>query len=580
MRFGKYEFCLLVILFSLSLFLAPNYPNLVIQVQKSTDDTGDRWDGLLPEWKTPSVMMLRVRDEETTIRNTPMLQNQEQSQAVSMLAASEGDMQWNRTYGGLYSLTYAVIKTTDDSYVIGGHKGNSMLLVKINSSGELQWSQTYGGYYSGSKDVAYAVIETADGGYALAGQSQTFGTGDFNFCLVKADGNGVLQWNQTYGGQLTDCALAVIETTDGGFALAGYTFVPEEIGLVDFWLVKTDATGNMQWNQTYGNRMEDIAYAIIETVDGGFIIAGSTQADIMSNFDHDGWLVKTDATGNMQWNQTYGSTESERFYALIETTDGGFALVGYTKSYGAGGGDFWLVKTDATGEVKWNQTYGDTDWEVANAVIETTDGGFALTGRTRSYGAGNADFWLVKTDRIGSIQWSRTYGGPAEEIAHSVIQTDDGGFILTGVSFSNGPNQDWTVKTAPTPPTIDLISPQNATYAIQTIPVYALNTTPVDTACWRYWNGSWYGNYTLTWNDTSSQWEAEGLIWTDGSYEIQVYFTDSIGREVLASQWFTVDTTLPPMQEFRSMGVKVWVLLAIVGLTRLIYRIRVHKTSQ
>jgi hypothetical protein len=155
------------------------------------------------------------------------------------------------------------------------------------------------------------------------------------------------------------------------------------------------------WSQTYGGADQEVAHSLVETSDGGYALAGYTNS---SGAGHDDfWLVKTDANGNMEWNQTYGGVESDVANSLVETSDGGYALAGWTASFGAGDNDFWLVKTDANGNMEWNQTYGESEEEVAYSLVEASDGGFAIAGYTGSFGAGEADFWLIKTDEYGII---------------------------------------------------------------------------------------------------------------------------------------------------------------------------------
>jgi hypothetical protein len=167
-----------------------------------------------------------------------------------------------------------------------------------------------------------------------------------SFPIINAAGASLELWSQTYGGTRSDSAEAMVQTSDGGFALAGYT-KSFGAGSYDFWLVKTDEYGNMEWNQTYGGTWIDIAYALVETSDGGYAIAGSTESFGAGRRDF--WLVKTDGDGNVEWNQTYGGAQHEVAYGLVTTSDGGYALAGGTWSFGAGGEDFWLVKTDAQG---------------------------------------------------------------------------------------------------------------------------------------------------------------------------------------------------------------------------------------
>lgn len=250
----------------------------------------------------------------------------------------------------------------------------------------MEWNQTY-------PVPTGSLIETADGGYGIAGGGS----------LAKLDLYGNLEWDQTYSG---GSANSLIETSDGGYALAGTLDSLDSNGTTDFWLVKTDSKGVMEWNQTYGGAEVERAYSLVETSDEGFALAGER---IVS--EGDGyrawrfWLVRTDEDGNMLWNQTYGIA-NDGARSLVRTSDGGFALAGFTyiwdpANLGVGNYDFWLVKTDSKGVMEWNQTYGGPDEEAAYALIETSDGGYALAGYTRSYGAGKSDFLLIKTDEYG-----------------------------------------------------------------------------------------------------------------------------------------------------------------------------------
>ena len=199
----------------------------------------------------------------------------------------------------------------------------------------------------------------------------------------------------TYGGPLDDGISDMIKTKDGGYVLGGYT-ISFGAGNYDFWLIKVNATGAMQWNQTYGGTANDYPYAVIQTSDGGYALAGETNSSGAGNLDF--WLVKTDATGNMQWNKTYGGTGADTGVAVVQNSDGGYAILGRTASFGAGGNDIWLVKTDATGNMLWNKTYGGTGNEAGNAMVQTSDGGYAIFGPTTSFAGGGQDAWLVKTD--------------------------------------------------------------------------------------------------------------------------------------------------------------------------------------
>ena len=204
---------------------------------------------------------------------------------------------------------------------------------------------------------------------------------------------GHTNWNKTYGGFRIEVAYSVIQTSDGGYAIAGYT-TTYGAGKHDFWLVKTDSTGNLEWSRTYGGpESNEEAYSVIQTSDGGYLIAGE-KSD--GDGEEDFWLVKTDSSGNLEWSRTYGGSGGDVARSVIQTSDGGYVIAGYTNSYGAGGFDFWLVKTDSSGNIEWSRTYGGPKSDEARSVIQTLDGGYAVVGLTQSYGAGMADFWLIK----------------------------------------------------------------------------------------------------------------------------------------------------------------------------------------
>ena len=178
------------------------------------------------------------------------------------------------------------------------------------------------------------------------------------------------------------------------------------------------------WIQTYGGADMEFGYSGIQTGDGGYALTGFTASSGAGDFD--AWLVKTDALGNHMWNQTYGGTLEDAMHCVIQTTDGGYALVGYTESFGAGGFDVWFVKTDKQGNHVWNRTFGGTDPDFGDSVVQTSDGGYVIAGGTSSFGAGNYDFWLIKMDALGNQVWNQTIGRPVTDWALCVIPTTDG----------------------------------------------------------------------------------------------------------------------------------------------------------
>jgi hypothetical protein len=315
---------------------------------------------------------------------------------------------WSKTYGGvIHDSGSGVVQSSDGGYAIAGTTisfsaaGYAVYLVKTDSLGNMQWNKTYGGI---GDDYGYSVVQTSDGGYAIAGYTNSFGAGSSDVYLVKTDSTGTMLWNKTYGGINADIGRSVVQSSDGGYTIAGYTY-SFGAGSYDVYLVKTDSTGNMIWSKTYGGTSSDVGSSVVQSSDGGYAIAGYTYSFGAGSYDV--YLVKTDSLGNMQWNKTYGGTSSDFGYSVVQTSDGGYAIAGYTYSFGAGYEDVYLVKTDSLGNMQWNKTYGGTNDDVGSSVVQSADGGYAIVGETASFGAGNNDVYLVKTDVYGDFGLAR-----------------------------------------------------------------------------------------------------------------------------------------------------------------------------
>jgi hypothetical protein len=305
------------------------------------------------------------------------------------------------------------------------------------------WVWAIGG--SGS-DIGRAVVQTSDGGYAIAGNTNSFDAGNNDVYLVKTDSAGNMLWSFTYGGTGIDMGYSVIQTIDGGYAITGYTN-SFGAGLNDVYLVKADANGNMLWNMTYGGGGIDVGRAVVQKGDGGYDIAGYTNSSGAGNSDV--YLVKTDSAGSLLWSSTYGGAGSDLGHSLVQTVDGGYAVAGQTASFGAGGNDIYLVRTDSSGGMLWNQTYGGTGSDVGMSLVQSIDGGFAMTGPTTSFGAGGTDVYFVETDGSGKMLRSTTFGGPGDDYDGSMTQSVDGSYVIAGYtdSFGSGLNDVYLVKT-------------------------------------------------------------------------------------------------------------------------------------
>jgi hypothetical protein len=341
---------------------------------------------------------------------------------------------WEQTLGGASSdVGYSVQQTTDGGYIITGYTESfgdtlgDIYLIKTDGIGVEQWNQTYGGT---SYDAGFSVEQTTDGGFIITGNTSLLWAAEsLDIGLIKTDTNGVEQWNQTFGGGNNDYGFSVEQTTDGGYIIAGGAGSNiSSNGGTDVYLIKTDVNGNSLWTRTLGGASSDVGYSVQQTTDGGYIVCGETNS-FLSGVNV--YLIKTDTNGIEQWSQTFGGASSVG-NSIEQTTDGGYIIVGKTTSFGNGSYDVYLIKTDGNGIEQWYKTYGGTSGEEGNSVKQTTDGGYIITGYTESFGNGMADVYLIKTDANGIEQWSQTFGGASSDGGQSVEQTADGGYIITG----------------------------------------------------------------------------------------------------------------------------------------------------
>ena len=378
--------------------------------------------------------------------------------------------EWNRTYGGSSDDvgTYGQ-QTKDGGYIITGytssygadapfswlikvqHRGD-LWLIKTDAEGQKEWDRTYGGL---GKDLGFFVQQTKDEGYIIVGGKKSFWIiGSYDLWILKTDAKGNVLWDRTFGGSGEDLGFSVQQTNDDGYIIAGYTSFTNG---KKAWIIKIDSQGNKQLDMATG-RADSEAASIGLTKDGGYIITGYTPSS--GSGKEDVWLIKTNSKLHWDWLKTFGGPNRDLGLSVQETEDGGYIIAGLTESFGAGKGDVWLIKTDPKGDREWDRTFGGSNFDSGASVQQTRDGGYIVTGYntttidnvgsySRLFNSDNIGrVWLIKTDSEGIELWNETFGGTRNDWGNSVQETQDGGYIITGVTESYGAGKEdvWLIK--------------------------------------------------------------------------------------------------------------------------------------
>jgi len=298
------------------------------------------------------------------------------------------------------------------------------------------WGRTFGGRHI---DVAHAVQQTSDGGYIIAGETFSFGSGKCDAYVLKLDAGGNKAWEKYYGGNDTDGVESVCQTSDGGYIMAGGT-QSAGAGKSDAYVLKLDAKGDIQWEKTLGGKEWDTAHAVDQTSDGGYIVAGASQS--FGSGKGDAYVLRLDPNGKTVWEKTFNGNGAARAHDIRQTSDGGYILAGTTYSLGSGSGEAYLVKLDGSGNKVWEKLFGGKGRGSARSVQQTSDGGYIIAGQISSSELGQGDAYFIRLDGQGNVGWEKTFGikeldaavyVSSEDIkgsnALSVIQTSKGDYL-------------------------------------------------------------------------------------------------------------------------------------------------------
>ncbi len=468
-------------------------------------------------------------------------------------------VEWTYTYGSeKIDWGNCIQQTSDGGYIITGALGRNafmpwrgdVYMLKIDRNGQEQWHQNHGVSYN--ENVGRSIQQTFDGGYIIAGY--TGYTYHINGYVIKTNENGNVTWATEFGNfNYYDNLQSAAQTTDGGYIATGWTG-SYGAGSSDVWLIKINSQGIEEWNHTFGSTGLDGGNHVQQTNDGGYIVTGLYES---TGGNTNLFLLKTDINGDEEWSQIFGGAQYEEGSFVQQTIDGGYVITGYTSSSGAGEGDIWLIKTDDSGNIEWDYCFGGAANDLGHSVQQTTDGGYFIAGEYTNPDTQITDMYLIKTDADGIEEWSDIIDNAGkEDVANYGMETNDLGYIVVG---STGVYADELVdvivmkyqgtNSAP-------FEPSNPS------PADNANDVTIDTDL--SWTGGDPDNDTVSYDlyfgiDPSPQKIAEGL--TETTYDIfgslsfvttyywMIRATDSFGAFTDGPVWsFTTQNSLPSLE--------------------------------
>ena len=362
--------------------------------------------------------------------------------SVLLAGTANAQFTFEKIIGGAGSQNSTMlIHTSDNGFAMLGNTNSSgagdydICLIKLNPYGDTLWTRTYGG---SGEEYAVGVAQTADDGYAISGYTKSFGASAKDVFLLRTDQSGMVMWTKRFAAPGEDYGNNVQQTTDGGFILTASSTVAGGTNY-SAYLIKTDANGDTLWTRWYGGALEDDGNYVQKTQDGGYIITGTTLSFGAGGVDI--YVVKTNATGDTLWTRTYGGPQGDYGFSVRQLDNGEYIITGVTSSFGAGSYDSYLMKLDVNGNVLWTKVYGGTDWDSGFSIEQTSDNGFIILGQSFSFGT-NSDIYLIKTDANGDTLWTRSFGGSEYEYQSCIVQTSDQGYLISAneESFGSGRN--------------------------------------------------------------------------------------------------------------------------------------------